>query len=39
MLVTTLMMMGIATFLIGVLPTHAQIGVASPVLLVVLRFI
>ena len=39
MLVTTLMMMGIATFLIGVLPTHAQIGLASPVLLVVLRFI
>ena len=39
MLVTTLMMMGIATFLIGVLPTHAQIGVAAPVLLVVLRFI
>jgi metabolite-proton symporter len=39
MLVTTLMMMGIATFLIGVLPTHAKIGVASPVLLVVLRFI
>ena len=39
MLVTTLVMMGIATFLIGVLPTHAQIGVAAPVLLVVLRFI
>ena len=32
MLVTTLVMMGIATFLIGVLPTHAQIGVAAPVL-------
>ena len=39
MLVTTLVMMGIATFLIGVLPTHAQIGVAAPGLLVVLRFI
>jgi len=39
MLVTTLVMMGIATFLIGVLPTHARIGVAAPVLLVVLRFI
>lgn len=39
MLVTTLMLMGVATFLIGVLPTYAQIGVAAPVLLVVLRFI
>ena len=39
MLVTTLVMMGIATFLIGVLPTHARIGVAAPMLLVVLRFI
>ena len=36
MLVTTLMMMGLATFLIGVLPTYAQIGVAAPVLLVLL---
>lgn len=39
MLVTTLMMMGVATFLIGVLPTYAQIGVAAPILLVVLRLI
>jgi metabolite-proton symporter len=39
MLVITLVLMGVATFLIGVLPTHAQIGVAAPVLLVVLRFI
>ena len=39
MLVTTLMLMGIATFLIGCLPTHAQIGVWAPVLLVVLRFV
>ena len=39
MLVLTLMMMGVATFLIGVLPTYAQIGVAAPILLVVLRII
>lgn len=39
MLVTTLMLMGMATFLIGVLPTYDQIGVAAPVLLVALRFV
>ena len=39
MLITTLVMMGVATFLIGCLPTYATIGVAAPVLLVVLRFI
>jgi metabolite-proton symporter len=36
-LVTTLMLMGISTFLIGLLPGYASIGVAAPVLLVVLR--
>lgn len=36
-LVTTLLMMGAATFLVGVLPTHAQIGVAAPFLLALLR--
>ena len=39
MLVTTLMIMGVATFLIGVLPTYEQAGVWAPVLLVMLRFI
>jgi len=39
MLVTTLLLMGGATFLIGVLPTFEQIGVTAPVLLVMLRFV
>ncbi|MBI2824228.1 MAG: MHS family MFS transporter [Planctomycetia bacterium] len=39
MLVTTLMLMGMATFLIGVLPTYGQIGAAAPALLVLLRFV
>jgi metabolite-proton symporter len=39
MLVTTLMLMGLATFLIGLLPTYDHIGVVAPVLLVLLRFI
>ncbi|MCQ1948829.1 MHS family MFS transporter [Arthrobacter sp. zg-Y859] len=37
MLVFTLVMMGISTALIGVVPTYAQIGVAGPILLIVLR--
>ena len=36
-LVYTLLLMGIATFAIGLLPTPATIGLAAPVLLVVLR--
>ncbi|HEY1082194.1 MAG TPA: MFS transporter [Prosthecobacter sp.] len=39
MLVTTLMLMGIATVMIGLLPTYNQIGVAAPLLLVAMRFI
>ncbi|POR41290.1 MFS transporter [Methylobacterium sp. V23] len=39
MLVITLMLMGVATFLIGLVPTYAQIGVAAPILLLFLRVI
>lgn len=39
MLVFTLTTMGAATVLIGLLPTYDSIGVAAPVLLVVLRFV
>ncbi len=39
MLVLSLLIMGIATFLIGVLPGYAQIGFWAPLLLVVLRLL
>ncbi len=39
MLVMTLVLMGAATTLIGVLPTYAQVGVLAPVLLVLLRIL
>jgi len=38
-LVVTLLVMGIATFLIGLLPTYATIGTWAAVLLVALRFV
>src|SRR4029450_6610029 len=38
-LVVTLLLMGIATFLIGLMPTYATIGVWAPILLVALRFL
>jgi metabolite-proton symporter len=38
-LVVTLILMGVATFAIGLVPTYAAIGIAAPVLLVSLRFL
>ena len=37
MLVVTLLIMGIGTFMIGLLPTYEDIGIWAPVLLVMLR--
>ena len=38
-LVLTLTMMGVATFLMGLMPTYASIGVWAPILMVALRFV
>ena len=39
MLVMTLVVMGVATALVGLLPTYESIGIWAPILLIVLRFL
>ncbi|MGI5328437.1 MFS transporter [Actinomadura nitritigenes] len=38
-LVVTLSMMGVCTFVIGLLPTYAEVGIWAPILLVTVRFV
>lgn len=39
MLIVSLLLMGISTFLVGILPGYETIGVLAPILLIVLRFL
>lgn len=39
MLVVSLLLMGVATFAIGLLPTYASIGIGAPILLLVCRLV
>ena len=38
-LIATLLLTGLSTFLVGCVPTYAQIGIWGPILMVILRFI
>src|SRR5690606_25074375 len=35
----TILIMGISTFIVGILPTYASIGIAAPVILIILRML
>ncbi len=35
----TILLMGVSTFIVGILPNYASIGIAAPVILIVLRLV